>query len=394
MLKEKVSEYLNRKELSKKAVDEIVAILADHNYSSEGMVEELVDALFSLKPDAVYAFVCKQLQIVPAEHLEKFIDLSRKAINPNKFTHAFALSIALCNQKKLMESNVIISHLVQNFVLVKKINKQIYASFERAMHFEGAEKLFEKWVIDDVRAKNGYRKLLEEFLKIYPKAEYVDRVTKWYASNDITICSSEQEVIGAALKKASESADIQEVVNVPTSAKKKGAADLAQTPIPQLLEAVNSQFAQLCKKIDELESENKKLKENAEISEDKRRNAELDLKKAEGSIQLLQDKIKAHEATIDNLNKELAVASGQIKALNSDKEKLNEKLNNVESAYGHAGQQEVEFIKGQIKKRLASEYSKYMELKDKTPDLDYYEILLDMLDEIYHVLSKNGIKFD
>ncbi len=51
-------------------------------------------------------------------------------------------------------------------------------------------------------------------------------------------------------------------------------------------------------------------------------------------------------------------------------------------------------MKGQIKKRLATGYSKYVELKEKAPDLDYYVILLDMLDEVYHVLSKNDIKFD
>lgn len=395
MLKENLNDYLNRKELGKKAVDEIIAILEQNNYSSNEMVEELVECLFNLKPDVIYTFVSKNLEKVPDEYLGLFMELCQKTINPNKFTHAFGLAIALFKQSKKKESNVIVSYLVKNYILVKKVNKQIFTSFERAMHYDGAECLFIKWNTEDERIKNGYRNLLIEFLKAYPKFEYAEKVTKWFNINGITIHSSEQEVIAVALKSLNgESTDEKEVTNKPVTAKKNGPVDLAKIPLAQLLEEVNDRSLQLYKKIEQLEAENKELKKNEGLLSGKIKSGELSLKAAENTLSSLREKIVAHERTIRDLNKNLAVANEEIKRLNNVIDDINSKLKNVESAYGHAGQQEIDFLKGQIKKRLATGYSKYVELKEKAPDLDYYVILLDMLDEVYHVLSKNDIKFD
>ncbi len=395
MLKENLNDYLNRKELGKKAVDEIIAILEQNNYSSNEMVEELVECLFNLKPDVIYTFVSKNLEKVPDEYLGLFMELCQKTINPNKFTHAFGLAIALFKQSKKKEPNVIVSYLVKNYILVKKVNKQIFTSFERAMHYDGAECLFIKWNTEDERIKNGYRNLLIEFLKAYPKFEYAEKVTKWFNINGITIHSSEQEVIAVALKSLNgESTDEKEVTNKPVTAKKNGPVDLAKIPLAQLLEEVNDRSLQLYKKIEQLEAENKELKKNEGLLSGKIKSGELSLKAAENTLSSLREKIVGHERTIRDLNKNLAVANEEIKRLNNVIDDINSKLKNVESAYGHAGQQEIDFLKGQIKKRLATGYSKYVELKEKAPDLDYYVILLDMLDEVYHVLSKNDIKFD
>ncbi|MDE6666750.1 MAG: hypothetical protein K2K38_00210 [Clostridia bacterium] len=394
MLKEQLNEYLNRKELSKKAVDEIIAILVENNYSSKEQVEELAEVLFGLKPNAIYAFLCKYFEKIPDEYFVLFIETCLNAINSNKFTHAFGLSVALSNQSKMAEANKVISYLVQNYIPVKKANKQIYASFERAMHYDGAECFFAKWSGNDERIKNGYRTLLIEFLKEYPVPQYADCVTKWFNVNDIPIHSSEQEVIVVALKTLNNESGDEKEVAVSASAKKSKTVDLAQIPIAQLLAAVNNQALQLSNKINEIESEHKKLKGREVFLTDKLKSAELSLKTAEVTISSLQEKVKTEEHTINHLNRNLSVATEKITELNQVIEELNGKIENVESAYGHAGQQEIDFLKGEIKKRLASEYSKYIELKSKAPDLDYYDILLDMIDEIYHVLGKNGIKFD
>lgn len=395
MIKEKLNTYLGRKELSKKAIDEVNVILAESEYVSKETVEELVEVLFRLKPDVIYAYVCNQLEKVSDEQLDYFIELCQKAINPNKFTHAFGLSIALCKRLKNRESNTIISYLVQNYILIKKVNKQIYVSFERALHYDGADCFFTKWTGEDARIKNGYRKLLIEFLSVYPNPEYADSVTKWYNVNGLTIHSSEQEIIAAALKQTNTQFFAhKEIAEVHASPPKKDLGDLVQIPLAQLLEAVNDKSLQLSKKADELEFENKKLK-NTEVSlTDKLKSAELSLKAAENTITSLHERINANENTIADLKRDLFADTEKIKQLNTVIDELNSKLTNVESAYGYAGQQEIDFLKGQIKKRLTLEYSKYLELKEKSPDLDYYDILLDMLDEIYHVLSKNGIKFD
>ena len=396
MLKEKLNDYLSRKDLSKKAIEEVISIIAEQQYSSTETVEELVEVLFGLKADAVYAFIIKQLSIVSDEYLKYFIDLCQKAINPNKFTHAFVLSIALCKQDKFTESNAILSHLVQNYILVQKINKQVYASLERAMHFDGAEYLFMKWLGENERTRNGYRKLLIEFLKVYPKAEYVDHVIKWFNVNEITIHSSEQAVMEVASRQIKTVLPQEKIERADTtvSPKEKESSDLAQVPLKNLLDAVNNQCLQLYKRVDGLEAENTKLKESQNNLTEKIKVTELSLRTAESTISTLNEKIKMQEYTISDLNKALAASAGKIKDLNATISELNSKLSNVESAYGHAGQHEIDYMKGQIKKRLASEYSKYLEVKGKAPDLDYYDILLDMLDEIYHVLGKNGIKFD
>ena len=395
MLKEKLNDYLNRKELSKQATKEVVSILEEYNYNSKETTEELVEVLFELKSNVVYEFVCTKFKKVPDEHEGLFIELCQKAITPNKFSHAFCLIVALCKQAKTMEANIILSYLIQNYVLIKKVNKQIYASFDRVMNYEGSECLFAKWSGEDERIKNGYRKLLIEFLKAYPKPEYADNIMQWFNVNDIIIHSSEQEVIALASERL-----IEEVVNkkgvieVSSSAKKKESVNLAKIPISQLLEAANEQSLRLYKKIEELETENKELKKGESSVTGKLKSTEISLKTAELTIESLREKIETQENAIGDLNKGLKVSNEKIIELNKVIDELNSKLANVESAYGHAGQQEIDFLKGQIKKRLASEYLKYIELKGKSPDLDYYDILLDMLDEIYHVLSKNGIKFD
>lgn len=396
MLKERLNDYLNRKDLSKKAIEEVISIIAEQQYSTIEMIEELVEVLFGLKANAIYSFVCKRFRVVPDEFLAIFIDFCQNAINPNRFMHAFVLAIALCKQDKFVESNLILSYLVQNYILVQKINKQVYASLERAMHFDGADCLFMKWLGENARARNGYRKLLIEFLKVYPDVKYVDNVIRWFNVNDITIHSSEQAVIGMAQgqTKITSRQESRDEIGMVASTQKKESVDLINIPLKQLLDAVNNQCWQLSKKMKNLGAENTVLKKAQSALTDKIKSTELSLMTTESTINELNEKIKLQEFTISDLNRNLLGSRERIKELNAIISELNNKLSNVESAYGHAGQQEIDYLKGQIKKRLASEYSKYLEVKDKTPDLDYYDILLDMLDEIYHVLDKNGIKFD
>lgn len=396
MLKEKVNDYLNRKELSKKAIEEIVSILAKNDFSSKEIVEELVEILFALKADVVYRFVCKQLNKIPEDLLGLFVELCQKAINTSKFNHAFLLAVAFNKREKISGFYAIVSYLIQNYVLVSKVNKQIYFSFERALHYDGADCFFEKWAGVDERTRNGFRRLLVEFLGCYPKPEYAERVTKWFHTNGMAIHSSEQEIIARAMQqtikpkdtdtKATESNQVQE--------KKETTVDLAQIPIIHLLEAVQSQAVLLLKKADNLEEANKKLQESEASLTAKMQSTALSLKAANLEITTLGDKVKTQEYIIERLNRELFSASKKMEELNKTIEDLTGKLFNLESAYVHAGQQEIDFIKGQIKKRLAAEHTKYVELKDREPDLDYYVILLDMLEEIFYVLNKNGIKFD
>lgn len=78
----------------------------------------------------------------------------------------------------------------------------------------------------------------------------------------------------------------------------------------------------------------------------------------------------------------------------TDRERiLSERLEDLYSAYCHAGDTKVATLKGDIKRRLGSEYDKFLELKGKEPDLDYYEVLIYMVEDIFKSLKKVGIEF-
>lgn len=78
----------------------------------------------------------------------------------------------------------------------------------------------------------------------------------------------------------------------------------------------------------------------------------------------------------------------------TDRERiLSEQLENLYSAYCHAGEMEVSALKGDIKRRLGSTYDKFLELRDKEPDLDYYEILVYMVEDIFRSLKRVGVEF-
>ena len=84
----------------------------------------------------------------------------------------------------------------------------------------------------------------------------------------------------------------------------------------------------------------------------------------------------------------------QIAELQSENKKLAANLNNIESAFKHAGETEISYLKGQLSRRLSSEYNKFLYVKDREPDIIFYEMFVDMLDGIFKVLKKNGISLD
>lgn len=394
MLKEKLNIYLSRKELSKKAIEEVISILKKEDYSSKESIKELVEVLFALKSEVTYCFVCGEFNKIQGTQLEFFIKLCQSAINPNKFNHAFVLAIGLNKHSQTSGYSEIVSYIIQKYVLVKKVNRQIYVAFERALHYDGANCFFQKWIGNNEQVRNGFRVFLIEFLKNYPTAEHVELITKWYEANEIIIHKTEQKAIEGATRQIVEKKEPAAASRCSLQEKGKGDVDLNHVPLSQLLEAAYDNANQLAHKTAELEKENRKLRETDKLLTDRLQSTETLLKKASGENSVLSDKIKVQEEAINDLNRDLDTARQKVMTLEKKIVEINAKLSNVESAYGQAGRQEVDHMIGKIKKLLSSEYAKYTELKEKEPDLDYYVILLDMLDDVYHVLSKNGIKFD
>lgn len=393
MLKEKLEGYLNRKELSKKAIGEIIAILVQENYDSKEKTDELAEVLFALKADVIYGFA-GYLDKMSAEWLPLFTESCIKAINPVKLTHAFVLAAAMNVKGYNGEYNKIIALVVQKYVLEDNVSKQVFISFERALRYGGAECLFGKFTLGDERTRNGYRKLLMEFLKYKPELKYAESVRSWFNANEIKISESEQAVIRDAARQTNGASEKKEEGGAAVQESKPKAADYEQVSLAQLSEAVLKNAAALFERAERAEKENGELKAEVKALNDKVREGELALRKANFEADSLKGKIDKQEGVISNLKSELHTAGGTIGDLKKRLEEITGKLTNVESAYGYAGQHEIEQLTGRIKKRLSLGYEKYNEIKEKEKDLAYYDILLELLDEIYSVLGKNGIKFD
>ena len=125
-----------------------------------------------------------------------------------------------------------------------------------------------------------------------------------------------------------------------------------------------------------------------------------EISKLKHQIQLQQkenEKLIAEKEGVEWMVKErerqLDEYKNSLREREEEAKKYKMKLENVESAYGQAGQNEIDAILGKIKKKLANDYETYLELKDKEPDIENYDVLMILLDSVYKTLKKYGITF-
>jgi len=156
---------------------------------------------------------------------------------------------------------------------------------------------------------------------------------------------------------------------------------LATEKYNELSAAKTAQDEQL--KITECELKKSKtelLEKNVEISDLKNK-----LYSTQNQSDILKEKLEREQTELSKTK----IEKTDLEKVNAN---LQSRLTNIASGYGAAGQQEMDSLKGKLTSRLKVSFDKYAEIKSKQPDLDYYEVLILILDEIQKTLKKNGIE--
>ena len=369
MIFDELETYINRKELSGKAIKEVVDILTSKDYSSEDDFNELLKILLKLRSEVIFSFVTSKAPVI-SESLIKGIGETIVVDNPVKSGHIYAAVIAFAKINYLECAN----NLLRRFVVTNikgKLDKRLSDGFKRVICYGFDTYIFSKLEGWDSRELMLYGRLLTEASELINNSDFTAAVAKCFELNGININLSADKIV----------AETDAPVKSP-----KASIDSANLDLGTLT-------GLLIKKISEIEEDNK-TKGN-DLFHLRSENLELKNKVADLTSRCERvteqnngycQKIVEFESIIRKLKAELEEAES---ALSVHKERLD----NVESAFGQAGQTEIDALKGAIKQRIAPEYAKYRELLDKDPDMAYYEILLAMLNDIFRALKKNGISF-
>ncbi len=382
MILEQIQEYAKRKELSTKAKKELISILQNVDFSNEKELKEIVLALYGVHPDMLSGFVL-ETSIENAEKIKNALDYK----NANKALHVYVAAIAFSRIGQEKSASEILEQFIAENAFGKKINKQVHIGLDKALNYECAEKVILRECRDwKPRNISGFRKIWIEAAAYLKNNKFSQRVLLWFENNKIAPTQVEAGVL------LSENNPITQEKIVKAD-DKPTAKTVENATIEELVEslskkaiALNALFLATNKEKEDLLGQNLFIKNELLNIKQELAQKVTELKRVSEEKTELEGKYVA-------LQKELKKTKMELIASLEEGKKTQLKLENVESAYGQAGQTEIDSIIGKIKSRLASEYEKYMEIKAKEPDLDYYDIILAMLDEIYRVLKKNGIAF-
>lgn len=378
MLWDKLENYINRKELSKKAIGEVCEIMASEEYSTDKDIDGLVKVLLKFKPVVLYTFMTNKPQVLSKDLAEKIV--ARIDVhNSQKAGHIYCMVIALDKINFTFEANSLLIKFVRSNVSTKMSN-QIFDGFRQALKYGYDTFLFSKFEGWTQRDINQYGLLLTKSAEYINDPQFTAAVKACGDKNSAQTENSAKDnnkTIHEEKKGAGENGNADTVAQD----KKNIADDISIKEILNLLQQkfVESQNAIKTKdcELNNLKSSITNLKANCMDMENKYKKAVIlyesehsKLVDAEIFIKKMQQKLTATEVELQNVNS---------------------KLSNVVSAYGQAGQNEIDSMKENLGRRLTSEYKKYLEIKSKGADIDYYEMLIFILDEVFKVLKKNGV---
>ena len=375
MIWDKLETYIARKELSAKAIKEVVDVLENYQYDSNEEIESLVKVLLKLDPEVTYNFFTSKSPVITEELLKSIIEVF-DVKNPAKAGRIYAAVIALAKVQYFEYANALLLKFVRANAS-GKLNKQLFEGFRRAIKYGNDSYLFSKLEGWSDRELNLYARLLLESAEFLNDSDFMAGVKNFCEVNDKTNLLPKENI--ATSKKPA-------VEAVKSAKAKSDGIDLSSlglkeilTLLEQKVEAIQSEMLSKINEVEGFKSENLRLK-TVEVNL-KSDNERLNLHNKE-----LIQKVFDLESNVKAQTKELEEKRMAL-------ENYISKLTNVESAFGQAGQTEIDALKGNLHKRLSPEYEKYIEIKDKKPDLIYYEILLAVLEDIFRTLRKNGITF-
>ena len=373
---EKLEVYIARKELSAKAIKEAADILTTGEYSSEDDMLKLSAVLLKLNPDVLYNFFTSGSAVVTEELIERLIG-SIDVQNPVKAGHIYVAVIALAKAGYVSQASSLLMRFVRTNLPKKSENKLLRDGFRRTIKYGADSYLFVQLDGWSDREINLYTMFLSKCAQHLNDSEFTEAVEKFCRNNGKNFVPRSEEDVEEKVPKSDtdDCQTLKSIDKVPNELDVDELLTLLKSKITAMQGALRSQ----CKDVQELRTENLALK-NSNMS----LMSELEKFKAQNSD--LREKTWDLENKVKGLTGELGEAKNALESYRA-------KINNIESAFGQAGQTEIDALKGDIRKRLSSEYEKYIEIRDKTPDLGYYEILLAVLEDTFRVLKKNGIAF-
>ena len=375
MLIERIAEYTKRKELSNKAKSELVELLKGINFNNKQEIQDIVSELFKLHSDVLRALVTsldeEKLKILVNE-----IDFK----NLNKSFHIYVIASTLFKEGRTDSGKNILEQFITSNPFTGKINKQVFLGLDKALALDGSDVFMCRHSEWTLRNRETLRKIWIEAAIYLQKDSFSQCAMQWFKNNDIVLKPAEAAVL---VKPNNEAVDAQQTKTDDTSVR------LQELSTKLLLEELENRLRnseEIKKERDEIKASTLMLKEDLT----KQKNEIVSLQEKNNTIVNTNNELKNAVAKLEN---QLIESKQMLNDSQNEEKKLLMKLDNVESAYSHAGQMEVSAIVGKIKSRLASAHEKYIEIKAKEPDIDYYDVLLDILDEIFKVLKKNGIVF-
>lgn len=382
MIWDELESYISRKELSKKAVDEICKIIVFEEYSTDEEINSLVKVLLKLKSVVLYSFITSGAKVLNKELAAKIvsrIDVS----NPQKAGHIYCMAIALDKANFTAEANSLLLKFVRTNVS-KKMSNQLIEGFKQAIKYGYDTFLFSKfegWTSRDI---NLYGLLLNKSAEVLDDIQFTEAVKACADKNSAMIGNpvKESNEVSHDIRQVPIGKDpIKETINIALPEQKESKSSLSLDEIFSLLKQKFEESQNIIKSKDSELNELKATITNLKAGY-------LDLESRDKKLAALYEnehsKLVSAETSIKKLQQKLTEAEIGLADLNS-------KLSNVVSAYGQAGQNEIDSMKENISRRLTSEYKKYQEIKAKGVDIDYYDMLIFILDEVFKVLKKNGI---
>lgn len=376
MIWEELTTYTARKELSAKAIKEVGDILVRGQYSTDEEIAELNKVLLKLHSDVLYNFLTSNSAAVTDDLVEKIVK-SVDVQNPVKAGHIYVAVIAMAKAGYQQNASSLLKRFVQSNLPKKFGNKSLYDGFRRAIKYGSDSYLFAQLEGWKDREVNLYTQLLSECAGYLNDSEFA-KATEIFCQNN------GKNYVGQGGGTDSETTSVPDGNKPKTTKSSDKTVDVLDLcEILKLLEskvtAIKAENSSKSEEIQSLRAENMSLKNtNMDLT--------IETEKLKTQNSEMAQKMSDLESKVRTLTKELEEARI---ALESNRTKLS----NIESAFGQAGQTEIDALKGNIRKRLSLEYEKYIEIKDKTPDLGYYEILLAVLDDVFRALKKNGITF-
>ncbi len=374
MIWEDLTQYTERKKLSQKGVKEAVEILANGQYSTDDDIARLDTVLLKLDSDVVYLFFTDGRVAAAEDTLERIVK-TIDVENSVKAGHIAAAAVALEKAGNRPQASSLLMRFVQTNLPKKLENKSLYEGFHRAMKYGSDSYLFAKLEDWGDLEINLYTRFLVSCAGYLNDSEFGQATEIFCRNNGKNFVWNGG---GSAEKKVQKTDEGGHKVAKP-SEKAARALDLGE--LLKLLES----------KVTAIQAENKsKNEEIRSLNSEK-----SDLKNTNANLISEVEKLRAQNGDLiekeSDLERKVSKLTGELREVQNALEHNQAKLNNVESAFGQAGQTEIDALKGNIRKRLSSEYEKYTEIKEKKPDLGYYEILLGILEDVFRVLKKNGI---